>query len=498
MPDRRHAGGVPKPVSEDIVAGVDSSTSACKVELRELRSGRLVGSGRVAHPFCQPPRSEQAPDSWEAALMGALADAGVGEGSSATNGYPRVSGRRLVAMSVAAQQHGMVVLDSADRVLRKAKLWNDTESASDSESLVNRLGAQAWVQACGSVPVPAFTVTKLAWLRRVEPEIFAATRSVLLPHDWLTFRLTGDKVTDRGDASGTGYFSPFTGSYRSDLLSLVDDRTCWEELLPKVLGPSEQAGAWQKSSVVVGPGTGDNMAAAIGVGAVPGDLVLSLGTSATAFCVTEEAYADRDGSVAGFCDATGRFMPLVCTLNATKVTDAARRLLGCDHESFDRLALSGPPGSKGLVVVPFFDGERTPNLPRATGMLTGIRSDVEPAEFARAAVEGVVCNLLAAAKRLPLGGSPNRTILVGGGALSGAYRQVVADLTGSEVLAVTDEEVVARGAAIQAAACVTGENITTVAASWPLDDTVAAWPSIGSDTAEEIKAAFDHQVTRLT
>ena len=229
------------------------------------------------------------------------------------------------ALAVAAQQHGLVVLDHNDEVLRPAKLWNDTESAEDTEQLLADLagGPSAWAAACGSVPVPAFTVTKLHWLRRCEPETLRRTTSVMLPHDWLTFRLTGRRVTDRGDASGTGYWSPAESRYRIDLLTdLVDARMDWGAALPEVLAPRATAGTWSATGAQVGAGTGDNMAAALGLGLRPGDLALSFGTSGTAFTLSNEPSADPSGAVAGFADATGRYLPLVCTLNASKVTDA--------------------------------------------------------------------------------------------------------------------------------------------------------------------------------
>jgi xylulokinase len=431
-----------------LVVGVDSSTSACKVQVRDADTGALVDEGRAPHPTTTPPRSEQDPREWWAAFEAACAQAGVPDR------------HRPDAIAVGGQQHGMVVLDDMEEVLRPAKLWNDTESAPDAEDLVAELGGPAaWAEACGSVPVASFTITKLRWLQRCEPETFARVASVLLPHDWLTFQLTAERVTDRGDASGTGWWSPAEGKYREDLLALVGGEVSW---LPRVLGPVEPAGEWH--GAVVGPGTGDNMAAALGLGLRPGDLALSFGTSGTAYAVAEQASADPTGTVAGFADATGRFLPLVCTLNATKVTDAVARLLGVDHERFDALALAAPAGAGGLELLPYFDGERTPNLPDATGTLTGLRSDVTPELLARAAVEGVVANLLAGASAL--GDAFERVLLIGGGARSAAYRLVVADLSGRPVVVPEEEELVSRGAALQAAA---------VLHDRPFDDLMEAW-----------------------
>jgi len=339
-----------------LVLGVDSSTQATKVEVRDADSGRLVADGRAPHPPASPPRSEQDPEAWLRALAEAMDIAGVDPVA-------------VAAVAVAGQQHGLVVLDTDGRPLRPAKLWNDTESAPDAVALLDRLDGAGWARACGSVPVPAMTVTKLAWLRRVEPTAYERVASVLLPHDFVTRSLVGTAVTDQGDASGTGYWSPADRGWRHDLLALVDPERDWAPLLPRVLGPTEAAGSWR--GALVGPGTGDNMAAALGLGLGPGDVAFSIGTSGTVFAVTETPTADPSGAVAGFADATGHYLPLVCTLNAAKVTDAAARLLGVDHAGLDALAEAAPAGAGGLVLVPYLDGERTPNRPLASGTLAG-------------------------------------------------------------------------------------------------------------------------------
>jgi xylulokinase len=463
-----------------LVVGVDSSTSACKVQVRDVESGTVVSSARAPHPATTPPRSEQRPRDWEEAFHLACAEAQVG-----TTHHP-------VALAVGAQQHGLVVLDRQGEVLRPAKLWNDTESARDTEELLAELpgGRAAWATACGSVPLPAFTVTKLRWLRRCEPETLRRTAAVMLPHDWLTFRLTGRRVTDRGDASGTGYWSPAESRYRVDLLEdLVDAGVDWEGALPEVLSPRTAAGEWTRTGAQVGPGTGDNMAAALGLGLRPGDLALSFGTSGTAFTVSEQPSADPTGIVAGFADATGRFLPLVCTLNATKVTGAVRRLLGVDQARFDQMALEAPAGASGLVLVPHFDGERTPNRPAATGTLTGLRSDVTPAQLARASIEGVVCNLLDGADALGGESREGRVLLIGGAARSAAYRRVVADLTGRPVLVPSEDELVAAGAAVQAAAVHLGCDFAQVSEAWGLGVGQFVEPDNGVDRSA-IRAAY--------
>jgi xylulokinase len=459
-----------------LVAGVDSSTTATKVDVRDLDTGQVVGGGSSPHPPTQPPRSEQQPSAWWEAFAAAWGQAGDPD---------------VVAISVAGQQHGMVALDDDRRVIRPAKLWNDTESAPEAAWLTGRLpgGRQAWANACGLVPVASFTITKLAWLHRHEPEAWERLAHVVLPHDWLTLELTGRLVTDRGDASGTGYWSAASGTYRHDLLALVDPERDWSGVVPKVLGPLEAAGEWD--GALVGPGTGDNMAGALGVGLRPGDVAVSIGTSGTVYGVSDEATADASGIVAGFADATGRHLPLVCTLNATKVTDAVRRLLGVDHRELDRLALAGAPGAGGLTLLPYLDGERTPDRPNATGVLAGLRSDVGREQFARAAVEGVVCGLLdgldALAAFAPTGG---QLIVVGGGAGSRAYRQVLADLSGREVLVPHVREQVAAGACVQAAAVATGREPADVAAAWKLGAGDLVEPGPGATAAGEVRAAY--------
>jgi xylulokinase len=405
-------------------------------------------------------------------------------------------------VAVAAQQHGLVVLGAEGEVLRPAKLWNDTESAADAGELVGRLSATAWVEGCGSVPVAAFTVAKLAWLRRCEPDTFARVAHVMLPHDWLTFRLTGRFVTDRGDASGTGYWSPNEDRYRFDLLALVDPAMDWAATLPAVLGPWDQAGTLSGSAAddlglpegtMVAAGTGDNMAGALGVGLGPGEVAISIGTSGTVFATADRPARDTTGAIAGFADATGRYLPLVCTLNAALVTEAVGRLLGVDHSGLDALALAAAPGCGGLVLVPYFDGERTPNRPDATGTLHGIRSDVNREAVARAAYEGVVCSLLEGLDHLTAAGVPTSTgrlVLLGGGSRSAAYRQVLASLSGRHVTVPTDGEVVSAGAALQAAVLVTRSEWETVADAWGLrrgDDT-SPGPDLG--VSDEIRRRY--------
>lgn len=419
-----------------LVAGVDSSTQSCTVVVRDAESGALVRSGRAPHP----PGTEVDPQAWWDALSAALKEAG---------GLDDVA-----AIAVAGQQHGMVCLDASGEVVRPALLWNDTRSAAAAADLVVELGEQAWADATGSVPVASFTATKLRWLATHEPAAAARTAAVCLPHDWLTWKLRGtgvldDLVTDRGDASGTGYFG-VTGEYRRDLLARALGRD--DIVLPRVLGPGEAAGT-TPGGVLLGPGTGDNAGAALGLGAEAGDVVVSLGTSGVVSAVSSSPTADPTGTIAGFASATGEFLPLVCTLNAARVLDAACALLGVDHARLAALALDAPAGAGGLVVVPYLEGERTPNRPDATGSLLGLTlATANPTHLARAAVEGLLCGMADAIDALLAADVPVlRVFLVGGAARSDAVARISPAVFARPVLRPTPGDYVADGAARQAA-----------------------------------------------
>ena len=416
-----------------LVAGVDSSTQSVKVVVRDADTGALVREARAPHPD----GTEVHPSAWVAALDqvldGILDD--------------------VRALAIGGQQHGMVALDDAGEVVRPALLWNDTRSAPDADDLVAELGGpEAWADAVGSVPVAAFTVTKVRWMARVEPQNAARTTRVMLPHDYLTWLLAGRPevaATDRGEASGTGYWSPISGGYRHDLLELALGH---DAAVPRVLGPAEAVGE-MSGGVLLGPGTGDNMAAALGIGARPGDVVVSLGTSGTAFAVSDVPARDPRGLVAGFADATGRFLPLVCTLNAARVLTSTAAMLGVDLDGLARLALAAEPGAGGLALLPYLDGERTPNLPTARGSLHGLtRDNMTPENLARAAVEGMLGGLADAVDALvDVGVVPRRVLLVGGAAANPAVGAVASTLFDVPVVVPPVGEYVADGAARQAA-----------------------------------------------
>jgi xylulokinase len=462
-----------------LVAGVDSSTQSCKVVVRDADTGALVRHGSAPHPD----GTEVAPEAWWAALQMALAAAG---------GIDDVA-----ALAVAAQQHGMVCLAEDGSVVRDALLWNDTRSAGAAADLVAELpgGAAEWAQRTGSAPVASFTVAKLRWLAEHEPDQAARTSLVCLPHDWLTWRLRGratavdisDVATDRGDASGTGYWSPASGRYQTDLLQLALGAA---PLVPRVLGPAEPAGTL--GSAVVAAGTGDNAAAALGVGATTGDVVVSIGTSGVVSAVSVTPTADPTGVIAGFADATGRFLPLVCTLNAARVLDSTAQLLGVSLEELSRLALSAPAGADGVVLVPYFEGERTPNRPDDTGAVHGLRlRNATPAHLARAAVEGLLCGLADGLDALRAAGvQVRRAVLIGGGARSTALARVAPSVLGVPVLVPTPSEYVADGAARQAAWALAG---TDQPPAWRHSD----GPGFQADPAPEVRERY-RQARELT
>ncbi|MEV0560024.1 xylulokinase [Dactylosporangium sp. NPDC050588] len=420
-----------------LVAGVDTSTQSTKVLVCDADTGEVVREGRAGHPDA----TEVDPAHWWRAFGEATGDGLLDD---------------VKAIGVGGQQHGMVLLDEAGDVVRDALLWNDTRSAAAATDLIAELpgGAADWAAATGLVPVASFTVTKLRWVAEHEPDNAARAASVLLPHDWITDLLRADRgadspTTDRGDASGTGYWSPADGSYQMRLLRLAFGR---ELAVPRVAGPAEVVGE-TVAGALLAPGTGDNMAAALGLGLRPGDVVVSLGTSGTVFGVSERPVTDVSGTVAGFADATGRHLPLVATLNAARVLSTAAALLGVDLSTLDRLALSAAPGAGGLTLLPYLDGERTPNLPDARGLLNGItRGNATPANLARAAVEGMLCGLADGIDAVRALGVPvERVLLIGGAAASAAVREIAPALFGVPVGVPDPGEYVALGAARQAA-----------------------------------------------
>jgi xylulokinase len=436
-----------------LVAGVDSSTQSTKVLLCQAEDGTVVEQATAPHPD----GTECDPDLW----WRALGEAGHGLLD------------RADAIGVAAQQHGMVVLDQAGQVIRPALLWNDMRSAPQAAALIAELGGPAeWARRTGSVPTASFTVTKLRWLAEHERDAAERTAHVLLPHDWLTWRLTGwpggsggraEAVTDRGDASGTGYFSPAAGRWLPEIAEAALGHPVG---LPRLAGPAEIV-ARTPGGAALSAGTGDNMGAALGLGLGLGEVVVSIGTSGTAYAVAAKPAADESGLVAGFADATGRFLPLVATVNAARILTVTARMLGTDSEGLSRLALAAPAGAGGLTLLPYLDGERSPNRPGASGVLRGLTStNTTPENLARAAVEALLGSLADAIDNLAdCGITAERVILIGGAARSEAVRRIAPAIFGVPVTVPQPAEYVALGAARQAAWALSG---ATDPPDWPL------------------------------
>lgn len=456
-----------------LVAGIDSSTQSCKVVICDADDGTVVRSASSPHPD----GTEIDPRRWSEAMTATI---------SAAGGLEDVD-----AVSVGAQQHGMVCLDQAGSVVRDALLWNDTRSASSAVDLVSELGGPGeWAHRVGVVPVAAITAAKLRWLADAEPAHADATAAVCLPHDWLGWRLTGstdiaDLCTDRSDASGTGYFSARTDSYQDDLLELALRGR--RPALPKVLGPRGIAGRIPAGAVLA-PGAGDNAAAALGLSAGPGDCVVSLGTSGVVSAVGDAAPRDAEGTVAGFADATGRQLPLVCTLNGAPVLAAAAAMLQVNFEEFDRLALSAPAGAEGLTLVPYLEGERSPNLPNASGALHGLTArNFSSANVARAAVEGLLASMAYCVDKITGHGvAVERVILIGGGARSEAVRRIAPAVLGRPVDVPPPAEYVALGAARQAAWVLTQQDSPP---TWALGQTTPYTAAPTPEVIDQYRAA---------
>jgi xylulokinase len=472
-----------------LVAGVDCSTQATKVAVVDAATGALVTATSSSHQVVADGASETDPRVWEEALAGALAATGLAP--------------RLRAISVAAQQHGLVCLDASGHALGPAVLWDDTRSGRHLADLVAALGGASWWAAeVGSVPSTSFTAAHWLRLVREEPDLAAATAKIRLPHDYLTERLCGAGVTDRGDASGTGWWSPLRGGYVQEVLDWLGLPT---GSLPRVLDPDEPAGtvgSWARDrfglpeGCLVGPGTGDNMAAALGLAVPDGAAVVSLGTSGTVFTPSRSLHPDTSGRVAGFADATGGYLPLVCTLNCTLAVDQVAVWLGLER---DQVETGG-----SVVVLPFFKGERTPRLPLARGLIDGLTHATTRGQVLLAAYEGAAFPLVDALEALRSRTTPSAGAgggadswyaaplrLVGGGAAGAVWQQVVGGLAGRPLLVPEPRAAAlatARGAAAQAAAVLSGRGPAEVVASWePLHWAEITVPAYSGEVVERLR-----------
>ena len=471
-----------------LVAGVDTSTQSTKVRVTDAETGELVRFGQAKHPD----GTSVNPEYWWEAFQSAAEQAG---------GLDDVA-----ALAVGGQQHGMVILDEQGRVIRDAMLWNDTSSAPQAAALIDKLGAapaeagepddatargvERWVKAVGSSPVASYTLTKVAWVAENEPDNAKRIAAVCLPHDWLSWRIAGygpvaegqdahlDALfTDRSDASGTIYFDAASNEYRRDLIAMVLEAAEGADaakahadsiVLPEVLGPRDAASVKASAAIagkdveggcILAPGGGDNAMASLGLGMGVGDVSVSLGTSGVAAAISENPTYDLTGAVSGFADCTGHYLPLACTINGSRILDAGRAALGVDYDELAKLAFAAEPGAGGITLVPYFDGERTPNRPDAKASLTGMTlHNTTKENLARAFVEGLLCSQRDCLELIrSLGADIKRILLIGGGAKSVAIRTLAPSILGMDVTRPATDEYVAIGAARQAAWVLSGE-----------------------------------------
>lgn len=479
--------GVPMDTDE-LFIGIDSGTQGTKIAVLSRKRRQLIASAYASHEIIETSQGgrEQNPEWWITACDTAMKEVLQAGG---------VDRARVRAIAVSGQQHGLVPLDVQSRVIRPAKLWCDTETAPQCRTLTQRVGGEkAVIKAIGNSIAAGFTASKILWLKELEPENYARLHTVLLPHDYVNYWLTGERKTEYGDASGTAYFDVCRRDWSKTLLNAIDDSGRLEACLPEMMAPKDicghlttaRAAEWGLSEeVLVAAGGGDNMMAAIGTGNVqPGVMTASLGTSGTIYAYSDIPVVDDKGELAAFCSSSGGWLPLVCTMNVTVATELIRNLLQFDLNQFNEQVARATPGAGGLLLLPYFNGERTPALPEATATLTGMTPmNLTSANMCRAAMEGVTLGLrygLDVMLRNNI--RPTEIRLVGGGARSSIWRQLVADMFQIPVVSPQSTEAGALGAALQAMWCYCnhegGETaLADLCADYVLlDEDSRAWP----------------------
>ena len=447
------------------VLGIDSSTQATKALLVDAATGEVLEERRASHPD----GTEVDPRAWLAAV-----DEAAG---------PLLE--RAEAVAVGGQQHGMVLLDAHGEVVRDALLWNDTRSAPQAETLIEEMGgAEASVEEIGSLMVASFTASKLRWVRDEEPQNADRAASVLLPHDYVSRHLAGggEAFTDRGDASGTAYYSTASEQWKPELVELALGHGLE---LPRLPGSPQEIMARTPGGAAIAAGTGDNMGAGLGLSLGEGDVSVSIGTSGVCAMVSATKPNDATGTVTGFADATGRFLPMTTTINAARILEAGRALLGVDWDEFASLALASVPGAHGVTLLPYFDGERTPNRPTARATLTGMSTATTREDIARAYVEGLLCSLAdgIAALEERTGTAAARITVIGGAAKNRAVQELAPAVFGREVTFAPPAEYVALGAARQAAWALAGTDEPPV---WEISGSRVA----GAEPTPEVLGAY--------
>jgi xylulokinase len=432
--------------------GIDSGTQGTKALVVDFK-GKVRGRGYAPHrslPNLKPGESEQDPFVWveatQKALAGALSEA-------------KVNPKKIVSLGVSGQQHGFVPLDANGRPVRPAKLWNDTSTVAETGFIMDKLGGKkSYIKKLGISLAVGFTASKILWLKRKEPKNFERTKTVLLPHNYLNFWLTGQAAMEFGDASGTGLMDIRRRVWHRQAISAID--AALEDKLPPLRHPAEPLGRVKKQiasrygmgHVLVSSGGGDNMMGAVGTGnVVPGVCTASLGTSGTVYSYFAEPFIDPEGEIAAFCDSTGGWLPLLCTMNVTNTTEYLKSMHGLSNQELETLASRAPAGADGLVFLPFVDGERVPVLPFSSGVLFGLdKRTFNAAHVARAVMEGTVLNLGYGFSRMrSLGLRPSEIRATGGGAKSRLWLQIVADVFRTPVVTLAEQEAAAYGAALQ-------------------------------------------------
>jgi xylulokinase len=439
--------------------GIDSGTQSTKAVVLDLEAGSVIAESRAPHQLITGlpvGHMEQHPADWTAAMDTVIRSVVEKIGPTAASA--------VRGIGVSGQQHGFVPLDAGGNVIRPAKLWCDTSTIEECELLTRKLGgAKSTLRKTGNLILPGFTAPKILWLKRHEPKQFKRLKHILLPHDYLNFHLTGRMFMEYGDASGTALMDVRRRTWSKEIMSAIDKRV--SECLPELseshlpvgpLRPQLAVSYGLPPGVIVSAGGGDNMMGAIGTGnVVPGVVTASFGTSGTIYAHAAKPVIDPDGEIAAFCSSTGGWLPLLCTMNVTTVTEQMRALFGFDHQQMAEAVDSVPAGSGGLLLVPYLAGERTPNVPDGSGVLFGLNPKTfTSAHFARAAMEGVTLGMNYGLRRLAkLGVKAKEIRITGGGSKSAAWRQIMADVFGVPVVAMVEDEGAALGGALQAAWC---------------------------------------------
>jgi len=436
--------------------GIDSGTQSVKAVVYDAETKRVIADGRSPHHLIGGLPSghmEQDPKQWTHAMDEAILRA-----------LSTVDKSAIQGIGVSGQQHGFVALDESDEVIRSAKLWCDTSTVEECEIITQAMGGQVSViSMIGNRMLPGFTAPKILWLKRHEPENFDRLDKIMLPHDYLNFYLTGEWSMEFGDASGTALMDVRSRTWSDRVIAAIDERI--RDCLPDLSSSGDACGQVRKeiaekygipASVVVSAGGGDNMMGAIGTGnVVPGIATASFGTSGTIYAYNDEPVVDPKGEIAAFCDSTGGYLPLMCTMNVTTVSEGVRKLFARDHGELAAAIEQTPRGAGGLVMLPYLEGERTPSIPSGSGLFIGLNSKTLQADYMiRAAVEGVTMGMNFGLMRLrELGVSTGEVRLTGGGSRNAAWRRIIADVFGVPVICMKEDEGAALGAALQAVWC---------------------------------------------